>query len=58
MKILLIALMVVGVCGCNTMIGLGRDTKEGFIWCKRKVEESRQGRSGGGGGDSGEVPIY
>lgn len=58
MKILLIALMVVGVCACNTMIGLGRDTKEGFNWCKRKVEESRQGSGGGGGKDSGEVPIY
>ena len=22
---------------CNTLIGVGRDTKEGFIWTKNKI---------------------
>lgn len=65
MKIILIALTVLGVCGCNTMIGMGRDTKEGYHWTKGKINEARQGNGSGGSGGSGgsdggygEAPIY
>jgi len=27
---------------CNTMIGIGRDSKEGYQWSKRKIQEKRQ----------------
>jgi len=46
---------------CNTLIGVGRDTKEGFIWTKNKIQEKTQG--GGDGGsqqdsyDQG-APVY
>jgi len=31
---------------CNTFIGIGRDTKQGYYWTKEKI----QGMNGGGGG--------
>ncbi|MFT3989868.1 MAG: hypothetical protein QM680_00520 [Luteolibacter sp.] len=59
--ILLLALAsLLSLTSCNTSIGLWRDTKEGFIWTKNKIQNSR----GGGGGDnssySGDygAPIY
>jgi len=58
MKYLFLALMALGLCGCNTMIGLGRDTKEGYGWCKRKIDESRKGGGGGTAEDPGNAPIY
>jgi predicted small secreted protein len=58
MKYLWIALIALGSSGCNTMIGMGRDTKEGYEWCKRKIEESRQGGGGGTAEPSGNAPIY
>ena len=42
---------------CNTFIGLGRDTKQGYQWTKAKI----QGSGGGGGGDSYDTsgaPVY
>ncbi len=36
--------IAVGLCSCNTSIGLGRDMREGYHWSKRKIEESRQQR--------------
>lgn len=53
MKYLLIAITALSLTNCNTLIGLGRDTKEGFLWCNRKIYEKTQG---GGGHD--EAPVY
>jgi predicted small secreted protein len=60
MKHLLIAITALVLSNCNTMIGLGRDTKEGFMWCSRKISEASQNRGGGdtGGGGYDEAPIY
>jgi len=44
---------------CNTLIGVGRDPKEGFIWTKNKIQEKTQG-GGGGQQDSYDqgAPVY
>ncbi len=55
MKIALVAAVVVCLTSCNTMIGLGRDTKEGYYWTKTKIQESRQG---GGHQDDYGAPVY
>ena len=55
MKFLIILAAAVGLCSCNTSIGLYRDTKAGFIWTKDKIQGMNHG--GGGGGQSGDY-IY
>lgn len=45
MKFLLVLLATIGLSSCNTLIGMGRDTKQGFIWTKNKIQENRQGSS-------------
>lgn len=42
MKTFILLLAAVALSSCNTMIGLGRDTKEGYNWTKNKIQESRQ----------------
>lgn len=39
---------------CNTLIGIGRDTKQGYEWTKAKI----QGTGGGGGEDTSGAPVY
>jgi predicted small secreted protein len=39
---------------CNTTIGLYRDTKQGFLWTKDKIQGARQSSSGY---DEG-APVY
>jgi uncharacterized protein YceK len=56
MKYVMLAIALLALNGCNTLIGLGRDTKEGFYWCNDKIQNMRQ-NSGGGGTDSG-APVY
>lgn len=58
MKHLLIAITALVLTNCNTLIGLGRDTKEGFMWCNRKIQEASQGSGDTGGGSHDEAPIY
>ena len=60
MKYLLIAIAALGLTNCNTMIGLGRDAKEGYMWCSRKISEASQNSGGGdtSGGGHDEAPIY
>jgi outer membrane protein assembly factor BamE (lipoprotein component of BamABCDE complex) len=41
---------------CNTAIGMWRDTKQGFIWSKNKIQQSRNG--GGGNYDPYGAPTY
>lgn len=42
MKLLMLVVAVLTLNSCNTMIGLGRDTKEGFIWSKNKIQGAGQ----------------
>lgn len=51
MKYALLALAVMLLTQCNTLIGVGRDVKEGFFWCNQKFQNMRQ-NSGGGGYDA------
>jgi hypothetical protein len=56
MKYVFIIVAVLALNGCNTLIGMGRDTKECFNWSNNKVQEWQ---SGGQGGQSNEVaPVY
>ncbi len=57
MKFFLILAAAGSLVSCNTSIGLWRDTKAGFNWSKKKIEESN---NGGGGEQDTEygAPIY
>ena len=54
MKILMILGAVLALNSCNTFIGIGRDTKQGYEWTKAKI----QGTGGGGSQDSYGAPVY
>lgn len=55
MKLLLLIVAALALNSCNTFIGIGRDTKQGYEWTKSKFQGS-----GGGGGDatSEGAPVY
>jgi len=42
MKYAFFFFLAVVLSSCNTMIGVGRDSKEGYQWSKRKIQERRQ----------------
>lgn len=55
MKLLIVIVSVLALNSCNTMIGIGRDTKQGYQWTKSKI----QGTGGGGSSDSNYgAPVY
>jgi predicted small secreted protein len=57
MKLLIVIVVALTLNSCNTAIGIGRDTKQGYQWTKSKI----QGQGGGGGGDSYDdsgAPVY
>jgi predicted small secreted protein len=59
MKFLIVIAAALALNSCNTLIGLGRDTKEGYHWTKQKIEENRGGGGGGGGYyDNSGAPVY
>jgi hypothetical protein len=58
MKLICLALVTLGVCSCNTTIGIGRDIKEGFIWSKNKIQENRQQRQQDSYQDHSGAPVY
>ena len=39
MKFLSLLVVLVALNSCNTLIGLGRDTKEGYLWTKQKLQK-------------------
>lgn len=53
MKILIILVTAVALNSCNTCIGIGRDTKQGYEWTKAKIQGT-----GGGSQDSYGAPVY
>lgn len=55
MKIFIVLGMALALNSCNTLIGIGRDTKQGYQWTKGKIQNS-----GGGGGSTEEygAPVY
>lgn len=60
MKYLLISIVILALSNCNTLIGMGRDTKIGFQWCNDKIQNMEPGGGGGGGSTETyeEVPVY
>ncbi len=55
MKLLIVIATALALNSCNTAIGIGRDTKQGYEWTKAKI----QGTGGGGGSqDSYGAPVY
>lgn len=54
MKLLIALVAVLALNSCNTMIGIGRDTKQGYQWTKSKI----QGTGGGSGDSNYGAPVY
>ncbi len=54
MKMLLVIVAALALNSCNTFIGIGRDTKQGYQWTKSKV----QGTGGGDQQDPSGAPVY
>jgi hypothetical protein len=38
MKFLVLLVTLFALNSCNTLIGIGRDTKEGYLWTKKKIQ--------------------
>ena len=55
MKTLLVIVAALALNSCNTLIGLGRDTKEGYLWTKSKIQSSGDG---GEQSDPSGAPVY
>ncbi len=47
MKYLILILTALALNSCNTCIGIGRDTKQGYDWTKSKIQGSGQQQSSG-----------
>lgn len=57
MKALALIVIVLSLNSCNTLIGVGRDTKQGYQWTKSKIQGSGSGGGGGGSEEYG-APVY
>ena len=53
MKFVMIAALIFTLNSCNTLIGIGRDTQQGYEWTKGKIQGT-----GGGSQDSSGAPVY
>lgn len=42
MKALAVMVTILALNSCNTLIGVGRDTKQGYIWTRDKIQSSNQ----------------
>ena len=56
MKTLLVIVAALALNSCNTLIGIGRDTKQGYQWTKSKIQDSSAG--GGEQADPSGAPVY
>jgi predicted small secreted protein len=54
MRLIILIIAALALNSCNTFIGIGRDTKQGYQWTKSKFQGS------GGGGDTYDegAPVY
>jgi len=53
MKYLILLMALLTLNSCNTFIGIGRDTKQGYEWTKAKFQGP-----GGGSQDTSGAPVY
>lgn len=53
MKYLIVLTAVFALNSCNTLIGMGRDTKQGYNWTKDKIQGSGSSSSNTQG-----APVY
>ncbi len=53
MKFFLILVAALALNSCNTLIGIGRDTKQGYQWTKAKMEQSNTSSQ-----DNYGAPVY
>ena len=56
MKMLFVIVAALALNSCNTLIGIGRDTKQGYQWTKSKIQGSGDG--GGSQQDTSGAPVY
>jgi len=54
MKYFIVLATLFALDSCNTMIGLGRDTKQGYQWTKEKIQNS----GNTSGGNTSGAPVY
>lgn len=53
MKYLIVIAAVCALNSCNTLIGIGRDTKQGYNWTKDKIQGTNSSSSNTHG-----APVY
>ncbi|MEO5715751.1 MAG: entericidin [Luteolibacter sp.] len=53
MKYIILLVAALALNSCNTCIGIGRDTKQGYEWTKSKFQGT-----GGGSQDTSGAPVY
>ena len=53
MKILIVIAAALALNSCNTCIGIGRDTQQGYEWTKAKMQGSGSSQP-----DSSGAPVY
>ncbi len=58
MKFLIVIFAALALNSCNTSIGIFRDTKQGFIWARDKIQNSGGGGGGGQSDDYSGAPVY
>jgi predicted small secreted protein len=51
MKLLIVMAVALALNSCNTCIGLGRDTVQGYNWTKAKIQGTQSDDSAG-------APVY
>jgi len=58
MKFIIVLVAAATLSSCNTLIGMGRDTKQGYQWAKGKMQGAGGGDGGGGANESYGAPVY
>jgi predicted small secreted protein len=54
MNYLIVLAALLALNSCNTCIGIGRDTKQAYLWTKEKI----QGTGSNTSGDASGAPVY
>lgn len=58
MKFLMLIGALLSLNSCNTAIGIGRDTKQGYLWTKAKIQSSSSGGGSNNSYDPSGAPVY